>query len=140
MAFLSEFIRVVGMLTFAVPHATSKEDFYKGYCIPKDAVILPNLWAGSMDPGIYKDPKRQARRWIGCLRLPRLALFGFGKRACPSQALELNSMFIVITRVLWDFQPKQGNDIFFKGLLTMASWEASFVQPPKLATANECPQ
>ncbi|GFF33645.1 cytochrome P450 1B [Aspergillus lentulus] len=61
MAFLSEFIRVVGMLTFAVPHAMSKEDFYKGYCIPKDAVILSNPWAVNMDPGIYKDPKFQAR-------------------------------------------------------------------------------
>lgn len=46
-------------------------------------------------------------------------------------------MFIVITRVLWDFEPKQqGNIIFFKGLLTMVSCEASFVQPPKLATVT----
>ncbi|PKX96945.1 cytochrome P450 1B [Aspergillus novofumigatus IBT 16806] len=57
MAFLSEFIRVVGMLPLAAPHATLKEDFYKGYYIPKDAVILPNQWAANMDPGILQRPE-----------------------------------------------------------------------------------
>jgi cytochrome P450 len=61
-----------------------------------------------MNPGIYKDLKYfRPDHWIGSPRLPRPALFGFGKQACPGQALGLNSMFIGITRVLWGFEPKQ---------------------------------
>jgi cytochrome P450 len=27
-----------------LPHSTRKDDFYNGYHIPKDSIILPNIW------------------------------------------------------------------------------------------------
>lgn len=83
-AFITEFIRVVSILPFTVPRSTSKEDFYEGYYVPKDAVILPNQWAINRDPGIYKVPKCfRSEHWIEYPHLPRPALFGLGERACP---------------------------------------------------------
>ena len=28
----------------AVPHSTTEDDVYKGYFIPKGAIVIPNVW------------------------------------------------------------------------------------------------
>jgi hypothetical protein len=35
----AQFLSIVG-----IPHRVSEDDVYKGYTIPKGAIVLPNLW------------------------------------------------------------------------------------------------
>lgn len=87
------------------PHATSKEDVYMGYHIPKGALVMPILWCVSQsteyiqsknnaslrqmahDPEIYSEPfKFKPERFLGVDGRkpeldPRAIAFGFGRRS-----------------------------------------------------------
>jgi cytochrome P450 len=40
-----------------VPHATSTDDYYKGYFIPKNAGVVCNVWTLNNDPERYPEPR-----------------------------------------------------------------------------------
>ncbi|KAL8383266.1 hypothetical protein RB595_006834 [Gaeumannomyces hyphopodioides] len=42
--------------TTAIPHATTADDTYKGYFIPKGTAVLINTWAIHHDPDEYEEP------------------------------------------------------------------------------------
>jgi len=42
----------------AVPHATTADDRYKGFLIPKGAGVMNNAWAINMDPTRAPEPRR----------------------------------------------------------------------------------
>ena len=44
-------------ITGAVPHATTKEDEYMGYTIPKGASVMLNVWAIHMDENRHPNPR-----------------------------------------------------------------------------------
>lgn len=81
-AFIKEVIRWRPIIPGGVPHAVTEDDEYRGHHIPKNAVIMVNLWGMCMDPDVYEDPERfRPYRWIENPDLP-LAAFGFGRRKC----------------------------------------------------------
>lgn len=41
-----------------VPHATTSDDIYKGYLIPKGAGVMNNVWAINMDPTRAPIPRK----------------------------------------------------------------------------------
>lgn len=43
-ALLMELLRWQPVVPMAIPHMSSEEDIINGYYIPKDSVILPNIW------------------------------------------------------------------------------------------------
>lgn len=80
----------------AVPHATTAEDIYKGYFIPKGAGILNNVWTINTDPRRAPNPRRfdPSRYENDTLSLFDSAsnpdgtkrdhfTFGAGRRICP---------------------------------------------------------
>jgi cytochrome P450 len=74
-----------------------------GYRIPKGAIILPNHWAMDLDEDVFEQAtKFRPERWVQHPHLP-LAAFGFGRRACIGRHVALNSLHIVIARLLWAF-------------------------------------
>ncbi|THC89249.1 hypothetical protein EYZ11_011306 [Aspergillus tanneri] len=102
-AFVNEVLRWRPITPGGVPHATLSEDFYMGYRIPKDAIIVPSHWSLDLDDGTFQDPfDFQPERWIRNPHLP-LSSFGFGRRTCPAQKLARNSLFIVMARLLWAY-------------------------------------
>jgi hypothetical protein len=79
----------------------TEDDWYRGYQIPKSAIIIPNIWfvfhhtdvllteiyilltrAMMRDPDNYKDPHAfRPERFLDNRSLdPREAVFGFGRR------------------------------------------------------------
>ncbi|KAH8984171.1 cytochrome P450 [Lactarius hatsudake] len=40
-----------------IPHSPTDDDFYKGYFIPKGAVVIADAWAVLHDPELYPDPE-----------------------------------------------------------------------------------
>ncbi|KAK3088937.1 hypothetical protein LTR53_019896, partial [Teratosphaeriaceae sp. CCFEE 6253] len=80
----------------AVPHATTRDDWYDGMFIPKGAGILNNAWAINMDPLRAPEPRKfdPDRYKDDRLNLYDSAVnpdaarrdqftFGAGRRICP---------------------------------------------------------
>ncbi|RAO66226.1 uncharacterized protein BHQ10_002238 [Talaromyces amestolkiae] len=103
-AFIKETLRWCPVAPLGAPHSNTEVDEYMGYEIPKGAVIVPNIWGMHRDPEIYHRPNDfLPERWLEQPDLP-LSVFGFGKRICVGQELAMNSLFIIVSRMLWAFQ------------------------------------
>ncbi|KAI0712880.1 cytochrome P450 [Fomitopsis betulina] len=90
-----------------IPHEVMEEDHYRGYRIPKQAMIIANLWHIARDPDIYADPdqflpERYPDMDIKPLERtdPRKIIFGFGRRLCPGRQLADSSVWLAIACML----------------------------------------
>ncbi|KAF7330077.1 Cytochrome P450 [Mycena kentingensis (nom. inval.)] len=95
-----------GLTRPAIPHCVSEEDVYRGYRIPKGAVVLGNVWAILHDETVYSNPDAfNPDRFLGDTPEPDPdAAFGFGRRACPGQHLAKSIIFLSIARILAVFE------------------------------------
>ncbi|KAK7178667.1 hypothetical protein PSPO01_15275 [Paraphaeosphaeria sporulosa] len=104
-------------------HATTQDDWYKGYFIPKGSVIVLNWWAIHMDKKRWKDPERfDPTRYLNdplteaeslAQANPELRdhfTFGAGRRNCPGLHIAHNSLFINIARIMWAFDISKTKD------------------------------
>ncbi|KAH8422612.1 cytochrome P450 [Aspergillus melleus] len=102
-AIINEVIRWRPATPEGIPRATSTDDFYQGYHIPKGATVIVNMWAMHMDPDVYDNPESfLPERWIENPNLP-LGIFGYGRRACAGRHFGQISLNMVISRLLWAF-------------------------------------
>lgn len=53
---MKESLRWIPVQPISLPHASLEEDEFRGWRIPKGAVILPNAWTMLHDEKTYKDP------------------------------------------------------------------------------------
>ncbi|KAB5590603.1 O-methylsterigmatocystin oxidoreductase [Ceratobasidium theobromae] len=110
--------RPVGPL--GVAHATSQDDTYLGYRIPKGAIIMANIWAICNDPKVYTDPDCFNPDRFLDPDVPEAPAFGFGRRSCPGLHFAESAVFITITTMLavFDIKPPKddkGNDVIPDG-------------------------
>ncbi|KAH9971622.1 cytochrome P450 [Russula compacta] len=89
--------------TKGVPHASTEDDVYRGFFIPKGSLVLANAWAVLHDPDLYPDPEAfKPERFLrvdGTFRDdPTIALaFGVGKRICPGRHLVDATLFFFVS-------------------------------------------
>jgi len=89
-----------------LPHASSAEDVYNGYRIPKGSMILPNTWWFTHNPAVYPDPMAfRPERFLDTPTHkaepdPRNVIFGFGRRICPGRYVADNALFMTIAQTL----------------------------------------
>ncbi|RXW15746.1 hypothetical protein EST38_g10108 [Candolleomyces aberdarensis] len=134
-ALLKEVFRWHQTLPLGVPHATTQDDVYDGYFIPKGTVVIGNALHILHDPELYPDPyKFDPDRYIKDGKInkevanPYSAAFGFGRRICPGRHMSLDSIYAMVSATLAIFDispPKDGNGntipvkpIFSDGLLS----------------------
>ncbi|EIM81953.1 cytochrome P450 [Stereum hirsutum FP-91666 SS1] len=110
-AMIKESLRWRVVAPIGLAHATTEDDVYMGYKIPKGSTVWGNINTISHDPELFADPETfEPERFLNA-KDPRLVdfnlPFGFGRRICPGQAVAMQSLFIVISRMLWafDFNP-----------------------------------
>jgi len=109
----------------AVPHATTQDDYYEGYLIPKEAGVVNNVWSIHMDPARHPEPRKfDPERYIDDLQSLGDAAanpdaskrdqftFGAGRRICPGIHVAERSLFLGVSRMLWGFDiaPAVGPD------------------------------
>ncbi|KAJ2915834.1 hypothetical protein MD484_g4605, partial [Candolleomyces efflorescens] len=105
-AVLTELLRWNSVAPSGVPHVAIEDGYIGGYFIPKDSMILANLWGILHDPTVYPDPFQfDPERFIATpgkevQRDPRGACFGFGRRVCPGMYLAEASLWSTITMSL----------------------------------------
>lgn len=121
-AMSKELLRWHMVTPLGVPHASSDDDFYQGYFIPRGAIVIVNAWGVLHDPELYPEPEAfKPGRFLnedGTFRDdPTLSLaFGAGRRICPGRHLVDAVLFVVTASVLSVFnvtkaKDKNGNEI-----------------------------
>ncbi|KAH9016885.1 cytochrome P450 [Lactarius hengduanensis] len=111
-----ELLRWHMVTPLGVRHAPTDDDFYKGYFIPKGAVVIANAWAVLHDPELYPDPEAfKPDRFLdkdGTFRDdPMISLaFGAGRRICPGRHFVDTILFVVTASVLSVFNVTTAND------------------------------
>ncbi|GAB6030773.1 Cytochrome P450 2 sub R member 1, variant 2 [Chamberlinius hualienensis] len=107
-ATILEVHRIVSFVPLSVPHRNVKELTIRGYAIPKNSIIIPNLWAVHHDPNYWGDPETfRPERFIGpdgkFNSSERVIAFSMGKRACVGEPLAAMEMFLYFVSVLKHF-------------------------------------
>ena len=86
-------------MRIGLPHTSTADDTYKGFFIPRGALIMPNIWLYTRDPATYKDPETfNPARFLGENPEydPHGIVFGFGRRICPGRVLADSSIFLAL--------------------------------------------
>ncbi|KAG8678807.1 hypothetical protein FRC09_019525, partial [Ceratobasidium sp. 395] len=93
-AIVREILRWNPPLPLGFPRASTKDDIYRDYFIPKGSVVMVNIWAITRDDSIYPDPDRfDPDRFLGP-STPDGPVFGLGRRMCPGNSFAEASLFI----------------------------------------------
>ncbi|OAL36788.1 hypothetical protein AYO20_03843 [Fonsecaea nubica] len=113
-AAIKETLRWRPVVPGGIPHLSTAADSYKGYYIPKGAIIHANQYAMFKDESVYPDPESyNPDRWLRpefptyqepltqFPNLKRYAAFGFGRRICPGLLAAERSLFIEVTMLMW---------------------------------------
>lgn len=102
-----------------LPHVLDKpeDDMYRGYRIPRGAIVHPVQWAIHRDPALYPRPEEfLPERWLESgwptyreplevyPNLTNYSCFGFGRRICPGHHIAERSLNVEVAMVAWACQ------------------------------------
>ncbi|KAI8996325.1 O-methylsterigmatocystin oxidoreductase [Trametes punicea] len=109
-AVVKETLRWHNVSPLGASHCCMEEDEYRGWRIPKGAVVTANIWGILHDPDVYPEPDafRPERYWKDGKPVtdsldPATVVFGFGRRICPGRYFGEDSLFINIASILQVF-------------------------------------
>ncbi|KAG9090509.1 hypothetical protein FRC06_001026 [Ceratobasidium sp. 370] len=113
---IQELLRWCPALPYGLPHVCQQDDIYKGYRIPKGAIVFGNIWAITRNVKVYKDPETFNPDRFLDPAVPPSPTFGFGRRVCPGVHYARSALFIFIASILAAFdiemaKDEQGNDL-----------------------------
>jgi cytochrome P450 len=95
---------------------------YRDYFIPKNSILLCNIWAMNRDPEVWGldahnfNPERHLDRVTGMLKTATASTheshtsFGFGRRICPGRNVANDIIFMYASMVLWSLDLKPATD------------------------------
>uniref|UniRef100_A0A8C5P9M9 Cytochrome P450 2U1 n=1 Tax=Leptobrachium leishanense TaxID=445787 RepID=A0A8C5P9M9_9ANUR len=116
-ATIMEVQRMTVVVPLSVPHMTSESTVFQGYTIPKDTVVLANLWALHRDPEIWEKPNDfNPSRFIDehgqILKQEAFIPFGIGRRVCMGEQLAKMELFLLFVNLLQSFTFSFADDTF----------------------------
>ncbi|KAJ6585037.1 cytochrome P450 [Mycena capillaripes] len=115
-ALYREVMRWKPVLPLGVAHATTEDDIYEDYFIPKGAAVISNIWAMTRDETIYPEPDRfnPDRFFTSDGKLnndDNGLLFGFGRRVCVGRHSADATVWATIVSVLSTFNIAKATDV-----------------------------
>ncbi|KAL6556824.1 hypothetical protein OROHE_006700 [Orobanche hederae] len=113
---VNEALRMYPAGPLLVPHESSKSCTIGGYHIPKNTMLLVNLWAIQNDPKSWEDPMEfKPERFEGLKGTRdgfRLMPFGSGRRGCPGEGLAMCILGMGLGSVIQCFEwERVGKDL-----------------------------
>ncbi|KAF8075301.1 cytochrome P450 oxidoreductase [Lyophyllum atratum] len=113
-ALLNEVHRFHPIGPMGIPHCVTQDDYYNGMLIPKDSIVLVNLWLIGHNPETYPNPHKFDPERFYKTDTPQLDpqtfIFGFGRRACPGRELANSNMFLLMSMMLSVFDISKAKD------------------------------
>ncbi|CAE6425809.1 O-methylsterigmatocystin oxidoreductase OS=Aspergillus parasiticus GN=ordA PE=3 SV=1 [Rhizoctonia solani AG-1 IB] len=105
---VQEVLRWQPPLPMGFPHATTEDDEYRGYFIPKGSIVMSNIWSMTRNESVYASPETFDPDRFLDPESPSAPLFGFGRRSCPGNHYAEASLFIMFASMLaaFDIKPK----------------------------------
>jgi cytochrome P450 len=108
-ATLLEIFRFKTIVPLSVPHTTLRDTQVAGYRIPKDSMVLVNLYSAHMDESVWKDPHIfRPERFLGdngqVVNRDLMITFSLGKRSCLGEILARQELFIFVAGLLQHFE------------------------------------
>ncbi|GFO49656.1 cytochrome p450 2j2 [Plakobranchus ocellatus] len=112
----------------ALPRKVIKTFQMNGYTIPKDTLILLNMYSTHHDAKTWGDPEKfRPERFLDAkgnlIHQEELVPFGLGKHACPGEAMAKMELFIYLSSLLqrFRFEPENstGELPSLKGFVTV---------------------
>ncbi|KAH7883314.1 cytochrome P450 [Phlebopus sp. FC_14] len=105
-AVLKEILRFYPVAPLGIPHATTTDDVFDGYFIPKGSTIVANIWAMTRDEDTYPDPHSfKPERFLIDGKVTDYTCtssiaFGFGRRICPGRYNADATVWAAMTSIL----------------------------------------
>ncbi|KAF8896779.1 OrdA protein [Gymnopilus junonius] len=138
-AIVTEVLRWNSVAPTGVPHTAIEDGYVAGYFIPKDSIIVANLWNMLHDEQTYPDPfKFDPERHIAVdgkepQADPRKVCFGYGRRICPGMYLAEASLFscIAMSLAVFDFEKAVENGVPITPVHENTSGTISYPKPFK---------
>ncbi|KAF4446721.1 hypothetical protein F53441_9654 [Fusarium austroafricanum] len=111
-AIAQEALRWHTLAPMGFPHMTTEDDTYRGYYIPKNALLFPAVASLNHDPEVYHNPMDfKPERFFEPYNEPAPDIvFGFGRRACPGRWIAEQTMFLSIAQTLAVFNIEKALD------------------------------
>ncbi|KAK4881097.1 hypothetical protein RN001_004416 [Aquatica leii] len=114
-AVIREVMRMDPVLPLGVPRRTLVNTTLQGHFIPKDTIVIANLYCANHDPKIWNDPNTfKPERFLdnnGHLLKKDLSIqFGGGKRLCVGETFSRHAMFLLLSGLLQNFTFKPTDD------------------------------
>ncbi|XP_061173041.1 cytochrome P450 2C8-like [Saccostrea echinata] len=113
-AVIHEVLRIGAIAPISVPHGLTRDLPYKGFTIPKDALLIPNLYSVFLDEKIFQDPHAfRPERFLdekGNLQnTEKVLVFSLGRRVCLGEALARMELFLFVTSMIQRFKLLPGD-------------------------------
>ncbi|EKM48707.1 uncharacterized protein PHACADRAFT_108423 [Phanerochaete carnosa HHB-10118-sp] len=124
-AVIQETVRWHPNAQLGLPHSSTADDVYRGMYIPKDAIVLFNNAAMSMDDRVYSNPAEfRPERFLSPEpeRSPVNINFGWGRRICPGRYLGDASVWIAIASFLTAFEIVPAKDGKGQDIIPELDW------------------
>ncbi|KAL8570718.1 hypothetical protein ACOMHN_039153 [Nucella lapillus] len=111
-----EVLRKGDIVPLSLQHATACDVTFRGYVIPKGAMVITSLSSVLQDPEIWGDPEKfRPERFIDSdgklLRPEELIPFGIGRRVCLGKSIAQMELFLYLATLIQHFRflpPEEG--------------------------------
>ncbi|KAH7337396.1 cytochrome P450 [Rhizoctonia solani] len=107
---LLEVLRWQPGIPLGAPHVCTEDNEYRGYLIPKGAIVLGNIWATTRQENTYPDAENFNPERFLDPKVPQPLAFGWGLRICPGQHFFREMFFIEVALILATFNIEKFKD------------------------------
>ncbi|CAE6394570.1 unnamed protein product [Rhizoctonia solani] len=127
---VQEVLRWKVVFPLGILHTCTQDNVYKGYSIPKGAVVIGNTWAISRDETLYDQPEVFNPDRFNDPSVPRAPEFGWGRRKCPGAHYAESLLAISIASILAAYDITSAKDEDGSDIVASAADTAGFEYRP----------